>query len=247
MWASDGNSNYNAMQVQYEHRFGRGLSATVAYAWSHLIDDQGSNLNGSRAQTQDPRCSRCNMRGDSANDIRNRLVAGWTWRIPFGSQLQGIAGGALGGWEIGGILTEQSGSPMFITENGDPQNVDANSSGYVESRPNLVPGQNVHVTNPTPSLWFNTAAFANTGMAFGNSPRNLLVGPGLHTLDASLSKAFHMPYREGHQIVFRLEAFNVTNTPQWSKPGTTLGTSTFGIVTGAGSNRVVQVALKYSF
>jgi hypothetical protein len=56
-----------------------------------------------------------------------------------------------------------------------------------------------------------------------------------------------MPYREGHQIVFRLEAFNATNTPQWSKPGTTLGTSTFGIVTGAGSNRVVQAALKYSF
>jgi hypothetical protein len=247
MWASDGNSNYNAMQVQYEHRFGRGLSATVAYAWSHLIDDQGSNLNGQRAQTQDPRCSRCNMRADSANDIRNRLVAGWTWHIPFGSQLKGIAGGVLGGWDLGGILTEQNGSPMFITENGDPQNVDANSSGYVESRPNLVPGQSVRVANPTPTLWFNTAAFANTGQAFGNSPRNPLVAPGLHTLDASLAKSFRLPYREGHQILFRLEAFNATNSPQWSKPGTTLGTSTFGIVTSAGANRVVQAALKYSF
>jgi hypothetical protein len=74
-------------------------------------------LNGSRAQTQDPRCSRCNMRADSANDVRNRLVAGWTWRIPFGSQLKGVAGAVVSGWDIGGILTEQVGNPMFITEN----------------------------------------------------------------------------------------------------------------------------------
>ncbi len=247
MWASDGNSNYNAMQVQYEHRFGHGLSATASYALSHLIDDQGSNLNGSRAQSQDPRCSRCNMRADSANDIRNRLVAGWTWRIPFGSQVKGILGGVVSGWDIGGILTLQNGSPMFITENGDPQNVDANSSGYVESRPNLVSGQSVHIANPSPTLWFNTAAFANTGMSFGNSPRNPVVAPGLHTVDASLSKSFRMPYKESHRILFRLEAFNATNTPQWSKPGTTLGTSTFGIVTSAGANRVVQAALKYNF
>ena len=59
--------------------------------------------------------------------------------------------------------------------------------------------------------------------------------------------SFQMPYRETHRILFRLEAFNATNTPQWSKPGTTLETSTFGIVTSAGANRVVQAALKYSF
>ena len=56
-----------------------------------------------------------------------------------------------------------------------------------------------------------------------------------------------MPYRESHQILFRIEGFNLTNTPQWSRPGTSLGTSTFGIVTSAGANRVVQAALKYSF
>jgi hypothetical protein len=247
MWASDGNSNYNALQVQYEHRFGHGLTALGSYTWSHLIDDQGSNLNGSRAQSQDPRCSRCNMRADSANDVRNRLVVGYTWRIPFGAHLKGIAGGVVSGWNLGGILTEQDGSPMFISLNGDPQNDDANSSGYVESRPNLVGGQNIHVANQGPNLWFNPAAFALPGYAYGNSPRNPITAPGLHTLDANLSKAFKLPLKESNQILFRLEAFNSTNTPQWSKPGTTLGTSTFGIVTSAGANRVVQAALKYSF
>jgi hypothetical protein len=74
---------------------------------------------------------------------------------------------------------------MFITENGDPQNVDANSSRYLESRPNLVPGQNARLANPTPNLWFNTAAFSNTGMAYGDSPRNPLVGPGLGVHEVS--------------------------------------------------------------
>ena len=247
MWASDGNSTYAAMQVQYEHRFGHGLSATASYAWSHLIDDQGSNLNGSRAQSQDPRCSRCNMRADSANDIRNRIVAGWTWRIPFGAQLKGVAGGVVSGWDIGGILTEQDGNPMFITLNGDPQNVDANSSGYQESRPNLVAGQSAKLAHQTPNLWFNTAAFALPSYAYGNSPRNPIAAPGAHTLDVSLSKSFRIPYRESNRILFRMEAFNCTNTPQWGKPGTALGSSTFGIVTSAGANRVVQVALKYTF
>ncbi len=247
MWASDGNSNYNALQVQYEHRFSQGLSATGSYAWSHLIDDQGSNLNGSRAQSQDPRCLRCNMRADSATDIRNRLVMGWTWRIPYGSQLHGIAGGVVSGWDVGGILTEQSGSPLFVSLNGDPQNDDANSSGYLESRPNLVPGQSVTVSNRGPNLWFNKAAFALPGYAYGNSPRNPVVGPGTHNVDVSLSKSFALPYREGHSILFRLEAFDATNTPKWGNPGVSLGASTFGIITSASANRVVQVALKYNF
>ena len=248
MWASDGNSNYHAMQVQYEHRFGHGLSATVSYAYSHLIDDQGGNVNGTRAQSPDARCARCNMRADSQNDIRNRFVAGWTWRIPVGSNLsKGIVGGLLSGWDIGGILTEQDGTPMLITLNGDPQNIDANSSGYFESRPNLVPGQSIFVQNQTPNLWFNPAAFALPGYAYGNAPRNPITAPGAHTLDASLSKSFKLPYNEQHRILFRMEAFNATNTPQWGKPGLALGSSTFSIITSAGANRIMQAALKYSF
>ena len=247
MWASDGNSNYNAFQVQYEHRFGHGLSATVSYAYSHLIDDQGGNVNGTRAQSEDPRCSRCNMRADSLNDIRNRLVVGYTWRIPVGERLsKGLAGGVLNGWDLGGILTEQDGTPMFITVSGDPGNDDANSSGYVETRPNLT-GQNIHVAHQSTGLWFNTAAFVSPGVAYGNAPRNMITAPGKHNLDFSLSKSFKMPYAETHHILFRLEAFNSTNTPAWSSPGTSLGTSTFGVITAAGANRVVQTALKYNF
>jgi hypothetical protein len=136
---------------------------------------------------------------------------------------------------------------MLITLNGDPQNIDANSSGYFESWPNLVPGQSIFVQNQTPNLWFNPAAFALPGYAYGNAPRNPITAPGTHTLDASLSKSFKLPYKEQHRILFRMEAFNATNTPQWGKPGLALGSSTFGIITSAGANRIMQAALKYSF
>jgi Carboxypeptidase regulatory-like domain/TonB dependent receptor len=248
MWVSDGNSNYNAQQVQYEHRFGHGLSTTASYSYSHLIDDQGGNLNGTRAQSEDPRCDRCNMRAGSENDIRNRFIVGYTWRIPVGERMsRGFLGAVFSGWDFSGILTEQDGNPMFITVSGDPGNDDANSSGYLETRPSLVPGQNIHVATQSTGQWFNQAAFVSPGGSYGNAPRSLLTAPGKHTLDASFSKSFKMPYKETHHILFRLEAFNSTNTPNWSAPGTSLGTSAFGIITAAGANRVVQSALKYSF
>lgn len=75
-----------------------------------------------------------------------------------------------------------------------------------------------------------------------------MVGPGLHTFDMTISKAFKMPYRESHQVLFRAELFNATNTPQFSNPGGSLGTGTFGRVTStAADNRQIQFALKYSF
>jgi hypothetical protein len=74
------------------------------------------------------------------------------------------------------------------------------------------------------------------------------VGPGLHTFDLSASKAFHMPYREAHQLLFRVELFNAFNTPQFGNPGSSLGTGTFGRITStAADNRQIQLALKYSF
>src|SRR5262249_11681211 len=90
MWDSDGNSNYQSLQARFEHRFNRGLSLTAAYSLSHLIDDQGGAVNANRALSQNPRCLRCNMRADSADDQRQSLVVGYVWMIPFGSSLKGV-------------------------------------------------------------------------------------------------------------------------------------------------------------
>ena len=88
------------------------------------------------------------------------------------------------------------------------------------------------------------AAFSRTATRL----RNPLVGPGTKTFDTSLSKSFRMPYSEAHALMFRAEAFNVFNTPQFGAPGGTLGTGTFGRVTSTAlDNRQLQLALKYTF
>jgi trimeric autotransporter adhesin len=75
-----------------------------------------------------------------------------------------------------------------------------------------------------------------------------LVGPGVKTLDFSISKSFKMPWAEGHSLMFRAEAYNATNTPQFGTPNVNFGDSSFGRITGTrANNREMQLALKYSF
>src|SRR5262249_3688346 len=241
---TDGNSIYHSLQSRFEHRFSKGLSLTAAYNWAHMIDDQEDETNGSRCQCQDPRHRGKNDRGSSIQDIRHRLVIGYVWELPFTSHLTGARQVALGGWQLGGIVTLQSGSPFRITQSADTQNNDSGGA----ARPDLVPGQKIPLSHRAPSLWFNTGAFTASVFHYGNTPRNPVTGPGLDTFDLSFGKQFKMPYKEGHSLQFRTEMFNAFNTPQFSNPGASLGTGSFGRVTGTNAaNRQIQFGLRYAF
>ncbi len=243
--ATDGNSIYHAMQVRYEHRFSHGLSLTTAYTWSHMIDDAGQSTNRGACQCQNPRLRGAAERASSIFDNRHRLVVGYVWELPLARNLKGPAAVFLKGWSAGGIVTLQSGFPFNVTQSGDSQNVDG-----LWERPNLVAGQTAALPGGTRNAaqWFNTAAFSRSVQAYGNSPRNPLTGPGIHTFDLSGSKSFKMPYRESHELTFRAEFFNAFNTPQLNIPGSSLGTGTFGRVTSTFSDqRQIQLALKYNF
>ncbi|HYM11194.1 MAG TPA: TonB-dependent receptor [Bryobacterales bacterium] len=243
MIAADVNTIYQSLQTRYEHRFSRGLSVTGAYTWSHLIDDAGETINAGGCVCQNPRARGKAERGSSVLDQRHRMVIGYVWEMPFTKNLKGAPGGILGGWSLGGILTFASGLPFNVTQSGDSENNDG-----LWERPNLVPGQSVNAANQTPNQWFNTAAFQRALLQYGNSPRDPLVGPGTNTWDLSASKSFKIPRLEGHQLMFRSELFNAFNAPQFSNPGSALGTGTFGRITGtANANRQIQFALKYMF
>jgi hypothetical protein len=177
-------------------------------------------------------------------DIRHRLVAGYVWELPVGGGLRNLPKAVLAGWQFGGIVTLQSGAPFNVTQSSDTQNNDSVGA----ARPNLVAGQATTLPHPDPSLWFNTAAFTPSVFQYGNTPRNVLVGPGLHTFDLSLGKQFKMPYKEEHSLQFRSEFFNAFNRPQFANPGASLGTGSFGKVTGTNAaNRQIQFGLRYAF
>lgn len=243
---TDGNSTYHSMQVRFEHRFAKGLSFTSAYNWSHMIDDQEDETNGERCRCQDPRHRGINEKASSILDLRQRLVVGYLWDLPFTQHLRGASQLLLGGWSLGGIINIQSGSPFRISQAADTQNDDSVGS----ARPNLVPGQQVSLPSSQrdPSRWFNTDAFVPSVLMYGNTPRNPLVGPGLHTWNLSAQKAFKLPWLESHELQFRGELFNAFNRPQFANPDSTLGDGSFGQVTGTrADNRQIQFGLRYEF
>jgi hypothetical protein len=151
----------------------------------------------------------------------------------------------IGSWETTGLLTVQSGSPFSISS----------GMGRSFSGPEYRlrgPGGNPYPDTSRPrkeyiAQYFNRAAFAPDALGtFGTAPRNLLRGPGLVNLDMGLMKNLHITERAGLQ--FRAEFFNALNRPNFNNPSTNLNcTSSFGKISGAGSPRILQFALKLSF
>jgi hypothetical protein len=130
----------------------------------------------------------------------------------------------------------------------------ADGSGSLEAydRPDLVPGQAIQLDHPTPDLFFNKAAFVRHPRGFGNAGRNTIIGPGFHNLDFSLTK--NTSIKEGMNLQFRAEAFNVLNHPNFSQPNQTVTSADFGRITTTraargdlGSSRQIQLGMKLTF
>jgi hypothetical protein len=246
------NGNYNSASIKLTRRFSRGFTLLTSYTFAKSIDESS----GIRVQGQDtlfPQnsyCRRCE-RALSAFDTRHRFVTSTLWDIPIGKGRQvdvtnSLLNGVVGGWQAGFIWTVQSGFPQTITIGG----TDRSGAGGLFDRPNAA-GISPYLDNPTPSHWFNPAAFVlQPAGTFGNVGRNSAVGPGLFTLDFSAHKEFRMFYSEQHALQFRFEAFNVLNHPVWGPPNNNTQSTGFGSITSTATGvpmRQLQLALKYFF
>jgi outer membrane receptor protein involved in Fe transport len=238
-----GLANYNSLQVKLEKKFSGGLGIVASYTLSKSIDDASSDF-GSGFED----LTRLYLeRAVSDFDIPQRLSVGYVYALPFGadrkflSSAKGPVQQLLGGWQIGGIITLQSGVPFTVTSGRDVANIGTTSS----QRPDRIASGNL--ADPTVSRWFDTAAFVlNAPYTFGNSGRNILRGDGMAQWDVSAMKYF--PIREAMKLQFRAEFFNVFNHADFANPTATLTASTFGRVTGTSVNpRIGQFALKLTF
>ncbi len=237
---NDGSSNYNALQAQFRKRYSHGLTILGAYSYSKSIDDVNDFNSGDRAQ--DP-TKRYLERGSSQFDFPQRLTFSGVYQLPFfaGSK-SGIVKTVLGGWQLNGIFTGESGKPFSVYASGDI----ANTGGSGQRANRLADGR---LSSDARSIykWFDTTAFANPApYTFGNAGRFILRGPHTITLDGGLSKNF--VFHERNRVEFRAEFFSLTNTPLFGNPNSTVGTPTFGQITSsAGGNRTIQLGLKYAF
>ena len=252
-------SNYHALLTRAEHRFAGGFSLLSSFTWSKAISNapQYRNAGGITGDENSPPQNSFDLAADRSLAYFNtkfRWVTSGVYDLPFGKSRQmfrsGVPAAVLGGWQVSGILQMQTGFPYTINYKGDPINIGGGSGGILV-RPNYVTVNGVNVNPNLPaderstSEYFNTAAFVQPILSFGDVGRNTMTGANLINLDATLARNFRVTERVNLQ--FRAEFFNLANHPNYNLIGRVVNDPTFGIVQNQLPPRQIQLALKLSF
>jgi hypothetical protein len=182
----------------------------------------------------------------SSFDARHRWVTSALVESPVGKDKHFSAGryadAILGSWQLGGIFSMQTGSPLTPVDNNDVANI---GNGYTD-RPNVT-GISPKLSHRTPQEFFNTAAFVpNPAYTFGNAGRNSVEGPGLIDLDMSLMKS--IPFGDRVASQFRWDLFNVANHPIFGLPNNAINSTAFGTISSTiVDSREMQISLRVVF
>jgi Carboxypeptidase regulatory-like domain/TonB-dependent Receptor Plug Domain len=257
-WYTEGNTSYNALQVDITHRLTRGLQVRGNFTWSKNLD-LNSALTGAQANNQAQMImDRNDLHRDwglSALNVTAQSSISASYELPFGrgKPLLGNAGvigdKLIGGWQLNGIATILGGFPVT------PQ-VGSNRSGDGDTRNPDRPSLNPSFTGPvelgSPSRWFNPNAFILPDVGtFGNLGRGTLTGPGLGEVDISLFKRIALS--EKINLQFRAECFNIQNRANFGTPNAIVFSngaisSSAGIITSTTTtSRQIQFGLKLMF
>ena len=235
-----GNSNYNSLQASIRTDQYHGLTLQGSYTYSHAIDSVSGDVPGGTAHQDAYRAFL--ERGNSNFDRTQIFILSYVYDIPAPWQ-NGFARALLGNWQLSGISSFQTGTPLNITMNGDNAGIGVSGNPY---RPDLVGDW---AGDGTRQNFFNKNAFVQPARGnFGNAGRNVVRGAGLNNTDASLFRKFPGIFKsETSGLDFRAEFYNIFNHTQFSAYGTALGVSNFGQATGARDARTIQLGLRLYF
>jgi outer membrane receptor protein involved in Fe transport len=240
---SGSTSIYHSLQTRVERRFRQGASFLVSYTLAKATDDPAL-YGGSAPDARHPEVAR----GPANTDSRHRFSGSFMYELPFGpgkpllSNISGVSAALLGGWQVNGIVTMASGVPFTPVVSQDVAGTAQTNSQW----PNRVCDGTL--ANPTFERWFDASCFVPAPLGtFGTAGRNILVGPGLSTVDVSVFKMFTV--RPGRRIQLRAEIFNLFNRVNLGQPNATIDAPlTVGrISTTQTDSRQVQLAIKYTF
>lgn len=233
-------ANYNSLQVKFDRRWANGFALTTAYTYGKAInfaDDNGgfSNL-----------IDLTKNRARSGFDRTHTWVQSFVYDLPFGPRHRFLQSGVgrwiLGDWQLNGIFSLYSGTPLGFSYSATTLNAPGNGNRPDVSGPIRILG-----TIGKGEQYFDTSVFsAPLPATFGNIGRNIMSGPGVANIDMGIFRKF--PLSERVTGEFRMESFNFTNTPHFGNPSGSFGSSSFGQVTGAAADqRTFQFALKLTF
>ncbi len=236
------NSVYHSLQVSANRTVG-DLSLSLAYTYSHSIDDSSDRSDNAFVNAYDIAANRAS----SNFDLRHNLSISYVYSLPF-FRGSGFTHTALGGWQVSGITVAQTGLPFSVTFPADNAGV-ANGSG-TSSRPDLVGNP---FAAPTPDgnrgpLFYNPAAYAAPqGLTFGNVGRNTLNLPGRVNFDFGVYKKFQIGEKTGFE--FRWENYNLFNHTQYNGIDSAFSAapSTFLHLNSTHDPRRMQFGLRFYF
>jgi len=236
-FVTDGLSNYNALRASVQRKLLRGLTYSASYVWSKMIDTTDTAFlaatgNNAKRDQRNPGSER----GLAIFDARQRFVFNYVWALPSGK------GRFREGWQLSGIMTFQTGTPVDAGLSYDNSNT--GNSGSLD-RPDCISNPNSGAQHTVLS-WFNPNAFARpVPYTFGNCGKNVITGPGNADIDFLLGKVFN--FGERLHLQFRTEIFNILNHPNFDPPNGAFGSPLFGQIASAGDAREIQFALKFIF
>ena len=275
----EGNSSYHSLQVTVNKRFSHGLQFGVSYTHSKAMgyaEGDSTSTSGTPSGTSNT-VARYNDRriwnyGLMSYDRPDLLTFNFLWNVPSLSRVvpNAFVKAVFDGWQISDITTFAPGSPLNVTMTTNPT-VNFFGSGEGDgSRPLLIGDPTLPGSQRNINTWFNAAAFAEpipltaaqcasgtcppvTYGNIGNTPTNVIRGPGRQTWNTSIFKNFRI--KERLNIQFRAEAYNIFNhtnfnavdtTIQYNAAGVNTRTSTANI-TSARDPRIMQLALRINF
>jgi hypothetical protein len=234
-YGTGGTRNYSALLLSVTRRRVKGVTIQANYTWGHCIEDE----------LDDPKIDHKGLlnerrridRGNCVQDRRHNFNFSGVYETPQFSN--GVVRALGTGWRVSGIIKAISGPYMTVLTGVDTALQTGNQ------RPNLLM-TNVY-GNKTAGNYLNHAAFATPTVpgTFGNVGALNIAGPGMFRIDMGLTRSFRV--REGQNMEFRAEAFNMPNHVNLSTPNLTLSTNTFGQIQSAADPRILQLALKYIF
>jgi hypothetical protein len=239
---NNGTSHYNSLQAQLNYRAAKGLTFTSSYTWSHNLDDTDGYIGFYSVSQLYIYNTRLN-KGNSSLDQRHVFVSSAVYDLPFGrgrmfgSHLNRGLDAVLGGWQMNALVQAETGTPFSVLYNQYGGNYSLRASSNVPiQQPHSISGH-----------WINNTFVLPPAGQEGNTGRNAFFGPGFASGDVSLFKTLNLTERLKTEL--RAEAFNITNTPQFTNPDTNAADATVGQVQGTrqSTERQLQMAVRFLF
>ncbi len=215
-------ANYNSFQTQLTHRLSEGFLFGLSYTFSKAMgyaDNSDSGLTWHWTPMWERNRALTNF------DRTHNLQIYGVYELPLGRGKRWVSDGPaswiVGGWQLNGVFSKLSGVPFTVGSSG----TSVNAPGNTQTADQVLPEVKILGKVGRGESYFDPNAFAPvTAVRFGTAGRNIVRGPGLVNFDASLFRDFRITER--FRLQFRIEVFNVTNTPAFNNPGATASAPT---------------------